>query len=269
MPIANGTDIILMISGERVAALTSNDESYTTSLRETTSKDSRGDANFLAGKREGELNCAGLFFEQSVNLLQKSEDLTASIWEKTSFTTVTANYSISPYNTKVSDLVSFNAGTYVKQPFTAAIASTASFYVWLKGSGIVTIIVGDDTSASPQNVTLTSSWVRYNVSRTIANTNPYVKILKSTALTVEVFGAFCTIGTNYTYVPSGVKYTDLFSAQKNGTQLSCIVSSFVDSETKYSASALILSLKRTGQVESNVTFTCTLKISEAITPGTN
>jgi Phage tail tube protein len=52
--IINGTLIKLKLAGSVVANLTSNDESLSTALRETTNKDSGGDASFLAGKRSAE-----------------------------------------------------------------------------------------------------------------------------------------------------------------------------------------------------------------------
>ena len=61
--VVNGTLIKLSLAGTNIAYLQSTDESLSTALRETTSKDSNGDAEFLGGKRSAEWTAKFLHVE--------------------------------------------------------------------------------------------------------------------------------------------------------------------------------------------------------------
>ena len=268
--VVNGNFILLSVNGERVAALTANDETYSSAMRDTTVKESLGDSEFLPGLRSMDLNCSGLFLEQSKNMLKYTEGFDNSIWVKDTAVTVSTNVEAapSPYNRKTVDLITFSTGAFIKQTITPSQGAGVDidFSVWVKntGAGTITIEVGDNTSAVVSSpITLTSTLVRYDVTyHTTTGVGCYVKINKGTASTVRVFGAQLELNTvASSYFPSGTKFGDLLSAQQAGTQLPCIVSSFVSGELTDSVNAYISNIKKTNSQNANVTFTCTLKAS--------
>jgi hypothetical protein len=65
--IMNGTDLKIKLTGSAIAYLTSNGESYTNSLRETTNKDSGGNAQYAYGKFSGTWDAELLHVEGGTN----------------------------------------------------------------------------------------------------------------------------------------------------------------------------------------------------------
>ncbi len=275
--VKDGNYILLSVNGERVAALTANDENYTTAMRDITTKESLGDAEFLPGLRSMDLNCSGLFYEQLKNYLLKTEYFDQSIWVKDTAVTVSTNVaaSPSPYNRKTVDLITFSTGSFIKQTLSPSLGAGVDidFSIWVanSGAGTITIEVGDNTSSTISSpIVLTSTLVRYDVTyHTVTGVNTYVKINKGTATAVRVFGAQLELGIVATsYFPSGTKFGDLLTAQQAGTQLPCIVSSFVSGELTDSVNTYISNIKKTNNQNANVTFTCTLKATGVNTSGT-
>lgn len=276
MAISNGTDIVLFIGGERVAALTASDESYSAAMRDTTTKDGAGDAEYLPGLRSAQLGCSGLFFEQTKNKLKRTEDLSNVIWVKDTGVTITtdSDSAPSPYNRKTVDTITWGAGAFVKQTIADGIFAAGDnivFSFWGKGSGTIEFQVGDDggseiTTAITMTSTITQYFITYHA---VSGNGVYVKFIPVSATSTKIFGTQLEYGTAPTqYQPSGVTFHDLYVAERAGTTLSCIVSSFLSTEKKYSASAIISDLKRTEPMNANITFTCTLKITAVTTEGT-
>lgn len=275
--VKDGTVILLSVNGERVSALVANDETYATAMRDVTTKESLGESESAPGLRSADLNCSGLFFEQLKNLLKKSEGFDNSIWVKDTGVTVAANVDSAPvlYNRKTVDEITWGAGTYIQQAIpngTFLNTDIVVFSLWVKGSGTINLECSDDSGFPhvSSTITLTSTLTRYEVSYAMSTANNvYVKINKLTGTKVRVWGAQLELGTVATsYFPSGQKLQDLITLEQAGTKIPCIVSSFVSGEITDSMNAYISSIKKTNAQNANVTFTCTLKITGAITDST-
>ena len=271
--VKNGTDIILAISGQRIAALTANGENYNAAMLDITTKDSAGDSESAPGLRSADFDCSGLFQEHSINIIKRSEDFSNAIWVKDSTVTVTANTEAAPapYNTKVVDLITFNSGTFVKQAIVNGLFDSSlsvCFSIWVKGTGAINIEVIGDSSSSSTSVTLSGTWQRVSVSH-ITGANTYAYINTNTATSVSVFGAQFEQGTTPSqYVPSGYMFDDLLAFEIAGTKIPCTVTSNISGELIMSGNALISSIKKTNAKDSNITFTCALKVTGPIAPST-
>ena len=86
MATQNGTDIILIVDGERFAAATANEISLSRAMRDTTNKDTGGWKTNEYGLGEGTMNGTGLFLTEQKNLLSFVDDLTNAVWVKTGLT---------------------------------------------------------------------------------------------------------------------------------------------------------------------------------------
>jgi len=238
MSVINGTAILLSVNGERVAALTANDESYNSAMLDVTVKESMGDSEFMPSLRSADLNCSGLFFEQFKNFCKKSENFDNSIWTKDTGITITINNDSAPapFNRKTADEINWGVGTFIEQLIANGSFSPGDivdFSIWLKDSGNVQLELGDDGGSTVSSaIALTSSFVRYDVSHTMTTANNiFIKVENLTATKTKVFGAQVEKGNVPTsYFPSGTKLQDLINLELAGTKVPCVVSSFVSGE---------------------------------------
>lgn len=265
----NGTDIILMVDGERFAAATANEISLTRAMRDITNKDSGSWKENEYGLGEGSMNGTGLFLTDSVNLLPYSETLTNASWVKNGLV-VDSTKVIGPEGLKNAfNLSSLSNGDGLSSPILyLELPNEITFSVWLKGSGDVIIIVGDDSSTTNSIVTLTSSWVRYDVSYTLdTGVDCYVRIEIGTATSLQVYGPQLEYGAEPTaYKPSGKGYSYLSSALINKTKVQCILTNQVD--YKLTGECLVSNLTLSAPMEENVTFTADFSLSGLINEGT-
>ena len=109
-----------------------------------------------------------------VNLLTKTEDFSDAVWQKILGVTVTANTTVAPNGTTTADTISFpntSNGERIDYDTGISAASAGSYTgaIYLKGSGTIRLSVTSSTGVGPSvetPITLTSSWVRYEVSNT-------------------------------------------------------------------------------------------------------
>jgi hypothetical protein len=271
----NGTDIMLYIGGQPVFAGTTNEESITNSLRETTSKMSGGSAEYAYGKFSFMGSAEGLMAESCRNILQFTEDISNAVWIATGCTR-TANFGTAPNGKKVSaQITNFSNGDEVAQVVDGTIynteAETVTFSVYLKGTAgeTVTLRLDDTIESEDVQVNLTTSFVRYSVSyissgidgdiaASIVNTT-------DTAATFEFAQPQLEIGVLTQYQQPGVLFSQLFNAINTKTPVEIKTGSLISGSETYSGTALISDLKRTEGTEDNVTFTLSYQGSGELT----
>lgn len=265
----NGTDIILMVDGERFAAATANEISLTRAMRDVTNKDSGNWKENEYGLGEGSMNGTGLFLTDSVNLLPFSETLTNASWNKSGLVVDSAQV-LGPDGLKNAfNLSSLSNGDGLSSSFLPLESpNEITFSVWLKGSGDIDLLVGDDAGAENIAVSLTSSWVRHDLKYILdTGVDCYVKITIDTATSLQVYGPQLEYGAEPTaYKPSGKGYSYLSSALINKTKVQCILTNQVD--YKLTGECLVSNLTLTAPMEENVTFTADFSLSGLINEGT-
>ena len=128
--------------------------------------------------------CPSLLLEpQSTNLVTYSEDF--SQWSASGTPVVTLNYGVSPDGTQNGTRIEFDADERIRSNFSAS--GDFTFSVYLKGSGVITL--RDNTNVHRQNVTLTSNWVRYDLSFNATITSVQIQNQNAGAVDCEIYGA--------------------------------------------------------------------------------
>lgn len=269
MATQNGTDIILMVDGERFAAATANEISLSRAIRDTTNKDTNGWKENEYGLGEGTMNGTGLFLTENKNLLSYSEDFTNSAWVKSGLTI--AGRVEGPtglkngFNTSGATL-----GDAIVQelPVNLEATTTYMFSLWVKGSGNISMTLGDSDDSNTEPATLTSTWTRISVEyTTTSGAGPFVIIQMEGTVSLSIAQPMLEIGNIVTaYKPSGRLYNYFANAIKNKTKLQCIITNQLD--YTLSGQCLVSNLALTAPMEENTTFTADFNLSGIITQGT-
>jgi hypothetical protein len=113
------------------------------------------------------------------NMAKHSEDFAASTWDKNGGScTVTSNAVIAPDGNQTADVITAVTDTPVLQQQIAGLTDggTYTFYVWARvasGTRKVSLAIVDNPYASylagPTQITLTTSWQRFNITGTLAS----------------------------------------------------------------------------------------------------
>lgn len=260
----NGTDILLLIDNDPIAALTSNDFNCEVDVKDITSKDSAGWRECKPMKKSFNGSANGFIKGVGVNLLKSSENLAnANNWEILS-NIITLNYSVNPFGKKTINNLAFNG----YQPFilqylesnSYTIGDTLTFSLYAKGSGTIYIKIDSQSGEIFQSITLTSTLTRYSITKTNIAQNALVIIEKNTATSVQVGCLMVNIGsTALPYTRSGYTFDELYDLQNNGTKITMLISDQIDGNKQYSGYGYIKSLKHTDPVEDTSTFTCSIE----------
>lgn len=268
MATQNGTDIILLVDGERFGAATANEISLTRATRDTTNKDSAGWKENEYGLGEGTMNGSGLFFNENKNLVRYPEVLSNAAWIKSGLTVSTTLVN-GPTDVKNGfQLTSLTSTDQLIQDCGDLAVDSYVFSVWLKGSGDIDLIIGDNDSEDALSVTLTSSWVRYSVVREMATgVDVYVSIKIDTATSLYVSQPQLELGLEATQYKATGRLFDYFrDAVINKTKLQCLVTNQTD--FTLSGQCLVSNLVLTAPMEENTTFTADFNLSGIISTAT-
>lgn len=268
----NGTDILLIVNGDAVAALTSNDFNCEVDIKDITSKDSAGWRECKPLKKSFNATANGFIKGVGTNIIKSSENLNTSNWQHY-LNTVTPNYSNDAFGKKTINNIVFSGGIlYVNQllPINSyQVGDTITFSVYAKGSGSIYLKIEDDTSQTSQTITLTGTLTRYSVTRTLLDANAIVIIQKNTATSVEVGCTMVNQGSSaITYQRSGMTYDELYDLQQTGTEILMTISDQISGNKQYYGSGFIKSLKQTDPVEDISTFNCSIEGTAELIKGT-
>lgn len=268
MATQNGTDIILLVDGERFGAATANEISLTRATRDTTNKDSAGWKENEYGLGEGTMNGSGLFFNENKNLICYPEMLSNAAWIKSGLT-VSSTLVNGPTDLKNGfQLTSLTATDQLMQDCGNLEVDTYVASIWLKGSGTVDLILGDDDSEDVLIVTLTASWVRYEILRDmVTGQSVYVSVKIGTATSVYVSQPQLELGAEPTQYKATGRLFDYFrDAVINKTKLQCLITNQTDFTV--SGQCLVSNLVLTAPMEENTTFTADFNLSGIISTAT-
>ncbi len=265
MATQNGTDIIIMVDGERFAAATANEFNLTTALRDTTNKDSGHWKAQEYALKECTMSGTGLVFNANKNLVRYPEDLNNAAWVKSGLA-VSATKVLGPTNLLNGfQLTGLSSGDTLYQEFGSLRLSEYVFSIWMKGVGNVDIILSDDDGADITKIALTSSWVRYEVTHEMfTGVNVLCKIEIDTATELYVSQPQLELGeTETAYVPTGRLFSYFQDALINKTKLSCILTNQKD--YTLSGSCLISNFSMSSPMEENTTFTADFAVDGLVT----
>ena len=128
--------------------------------------------------------CPSLLLEgTATNLVIYSKDF--SQWTANGTPTITSNYGVSPNGTQNGTRIEFGADDRIRSDFSGS--GDFTFSVYLKGSGVITL--RDNTNVYLQNITLTSEWVRYDLSFNATITSVQIQNQTASVVDCEIWGA--------------------------------------------------------------------------------
>lgn len=259
----NGTDILLLIDNDPIAALTSNDFNCEVDVKDITSKDSAGWRECKPMKKSFNGSANGFIKGVGVNLVKSSENLAnANNWNLAS-NTIATNTLVDAFGKKTIDTITFSGAQGIEQilaPNSYIVGDVLTFSIYAKGSDSIYIKIQDDTSVTSQTITLTATLTRYSVTRTILDNDVTLKIEKNTATAAQVGNMMVNQGsTALPYTRSGYTFDELYDLQNNGTKITMLISDQIDGNKQYSGYGYIKSLKHTDPVEDTSTFTCSIE----------
>lgn len=258
----NGTDILLLINNDPIAALTSNDFNCEVDVKDITSKDSAGWRECKPMKKSFNGSANGFIKGVGVNLLKSSENLVSDYWNLAS-NTIATNTLVDAFGKKTIDTITFSGAQGIEQflnIYSYIVGDVLTFSIYAKGSGSIYIKIVDNYSETSQTITLTATLTKYSVTRTILDSNAYVTIEKNTATAAQVGNMMVNQGsTALPYTRSGYTFDELYDLQNNGTKITMLISDQIDGNKQYSGFGYIKSLKHTDPVEDTSTFTCSIE----------
>jgi len=136
-------------------------------------------------------NDAGLIETVPYNLLSYSEQFdNASFWSKINSATITANTTTAPNGTLTADTLNFNGTAFgqIQQALLKNTGETYTFSIWIKSNSSTSIdlYIGSDFSTIN---TVTSSWQRFSITKTITTASASPKLVSSLVGSFDIWGA--------------------------------------------------------------------------------
>ena len=142
---------------------------------------------------------------QSTNLIEQSENINDAYWSKNSVT-ITDNDTISPDGNLTGDKVAFGGVSFARI-FRNNIVTTTNdhtFSIWIKGE-VPGELVTIEANNSANQVTLSTSWVRYDITNNDGSTSTAVRVINrggDNATNLWIWGGQLEEGTKTSYLPT-------------------------------------------------------------------
>jgi hypothetical protein len=223
MSTQNGTDIILIVDGERFAALTSNGLSLSQSSREVTNKSSGGYKQFEYGLREASMSGVGYILASVKNLLRFSETMLADGWDGD------ADLQPLPVEGPTAGLINaawfaFGPGQYWEQETISVAAGTYRLSMWVlvQDEDLTVLVNGDDTV-----ITATGVYQRVEIPVVLGSPGTITVRFEypgGLSSTVFIQGLQLESGSVATlYQPSEKKWSHFVNAILNRTKVECYI----------------------------------------------
>jgi hypothetical protein len=266
----NGNYLGLYVGGQRIALTKSNDFSQKVATEDMTTKDSQGFKEVLPTLKEASCSMEGICTANLTNYLQWPEAFNNAIWVKGGTGSISGTKVANNDNQLLAQVLTWGTGNSITQTLgsTNLIAgNTVYFSVWLKGSGSVTIEVGDNASSSiSSTITLSSNWTRYSVSFELETaTDIYVKINKVSGTTVSLFGPQLEKDILTTYKGSTETLRDLQTIAENRTKVSLLYSDYFSGSFTTAYEGFITDVSVKNAHDSISTFTCNFQSTGSTT----
>lgn len=266
----NGTDILLLIDNEPIGCLTSNDFNCEVEVKDVTSKDSAGWRECQPLKKSFNGTANGFIKGVGVTLVKSSENLAnTNNWSKGT-NTITSNSSNDAFGKKTADLITFTTDIITQPISNVTVDDFVTFSLYAKGSGTMIIRIKNADYNTTQTITLTGTLTRYSATfQSNDGIAVYVDIYKGTATSATVSNIMVNIGdTALPYTRSGLTFDELYDLEKNGTEITMLISDQISGDKQYSGSGYLKSLKQTDPVEDIATFSCSIEGTANLTKST-
>lgn len=265
----SGNYLSLYVGGQRIALTKSNDFSQKVAIEDMTTKDSQGFKEGLPTLKEASCSMEGICTSNLTNYLQFPENFENAAWIKSS-ATINGTRTADLNSQLRAQVLTWNSDTTLQQNIATGsliVGNKLYFSIYVKGSGSVNIVIGDDSSETTSStITLTSNWVRYSVSYTLATaTNIYVAVNKVSGTTVSLSMPQLEKDNLTAYKGSTETLRDLQTLVENRTQISILYSDYFSGSftTAYQGFLTDLSIKNTHDTLS--TFTCNFQSTNSTT----
>jgi hypothetical protein len=267
----NGNYLGLYVGGQRIALTKSNDFSQKVATEDMTTKDSQGFKEVLPTLKEASCSMEGICTANLTNYLQWPEAFNNAIWVKGGTGSISGTKVANNDEQLLAQVLTWGTGTAISQTFVSndnlIETNTIYFSIWLKGSGTVTIEVGDSASASiSSTITLTSNWVRHSISFELETAYEiYVKINKVSGTTVSLFGPQLEKNILTAYKGSTETLRDLQTIAENRTKVSLLYSDYFSNSFTTAYEGFITDVSVKNAHDSISTFTCNFQSTGSTT----
>lgn len=264
----SGNYLSLYVGGQRIALTKSNDFSQKVATEDMTTKDSQGFKEVLPTLKEASCSMEGICTSNLTNLLQFPENFENAVWIK-STATISGTRTADLNDQLRAQVLTWNSDTVFRQNIsgTFEIDQIMYFSVWLKGSGSVTLELGDDVGTdNSATITLTNNWKRYDLLHLMASTEGlYVSINKGSGTTLSLSMPQLELDNLTAYKGSTETLRDLQTIAENRTKVSLLYSDYFSGSftTAYEGFLTDISIKNTHDTLS--TFTCNFQSTGSTT----
>lgn len=271
MILGNGSSVLLFdANGSPLACQRSANVQFNDELIDVTCKQSNGNTEYLAGKRNFNVTCEALT-DWGQNLLLWSEGFDNVVWSKVSSASVTPNTTIAPDGTLTADTINLDStnGSRVEQTTINSSAGNYTYSIWLKGSGTITINLNVTTEETEETITLTNNWVRYDVTLNVSTGagNPLRVFViwrpLNTANTIYAWGAQLNTGTTAesyykTTSSTNLNIDTITTAFENRSKLEINIANPAFADVYFNGECYVESIEQNAGTEDVASYTVTL-----------
>jgi hypothetical protein len=245
----------------------------TNALRETSNKYT-GWASHAGGLVSMKGDAEGLFVESPLNFVPNSDDCSAASWTASGLTVSGTLYENPTGRLTANRVTAVSNGDYLQAALGTIPTGTNKVSLYLKNAtgGTISIIAGDDGgSSTPDQVTMTSTWQRFDISYNFTDgDNAFIKISSEagdTATQFDIAMVMLNLGSVLQdFQPSQKDFASMFAAITAGATVQMISSSDTDTATRYEFDAKLSDLKRSHPMNQNITYSFSFASTGEVTP---